>query len=163
MNIASALIPMVAALLLSLGSLAAEQDEVRERIDAENRRIAEAMRRADALALAGFYTTDAMVLAPGTDIVRGRAAIQDFWQGAVQSGVNGLELTTLELTPLGDAAIEVGTYVLKDKDGVTKDHGKYVVIWKLVDGQWRLHRDIFNSSVPPPAAPEAASQASGNR
>lgn len=22
---------------------------------------------------------------------------------------------------------------------------KFVVVWKMVDGQWRLHRDIWNS------------------
>jgi hypothetical protein len=28
------------------------------------------------------------------------------------------------------------------------DQGKYIVIWKREKGQWKLHRDIFNSSVP---------------
>ena len=30
------------------------------------------------------------------------------------------------------------------------DRGKYLVVWKRgADGNWRLHRDIFNSSLPP--------------
>jgi ketosteroid isomerase-like protein len=28
------------------------------------------------------------------------------------------------------------------------DQGKYIVIWKQDGGQWKLHRDIFNSSLP---------------
>jgi ketosteroid isomerase-like protein len=32
------------------------------------------------------------------------------------------------------------------------DKGKYIVIWKQEDGQWKLHRDIFNSSMPPPGS-----------
>jgi ketosteroid isomerase-like protein len=30
------------------------------------------------------------------------------------------------------------------------DEGKYIVIWKHEDGQWKLHRDILNSSRPAP-------------
>jgi hypothetical protein len=30
------------------------------------------------------------------------------------------------------------------------DEGKYIVIWKQVEGQWKLHRDILNSSRPAP-------------
>jgi len=30
--------------------------------------------------------------------------------------------------------------------GVT--NGKYVVIWKRDGGQWRIHRDIWNTSMP---------------
>ena len=29
------------------------------------------------------------------------------------------------------------------------DSGKFIVIWKQEGGQWKLHRDIWNSSMPP--------------
>ena len=28
------------------------------------------------------------------------------------------------------------------------DQGKYVVIFKQVEGRWKLHRDIWNTSLP---------------
>ena len=28
--------------------------------------------------------------------------------------------------------------------------GKYMIIWRREEGQWKLHRDIFNSSMPAP-------------
>jgi len=31
-------------------------------------------------------------------------------------------------------------------DGETLDRGKFLVVWKSVDGSWKLHRDIWNSS-----------------
>jgi len=34
--------------------------------------------------------------------------------------------------------------------GYVLDKGKYIVIWKQEEGQWKLHRDIFNSSMPAP-------------
>ena len=136
---------------LSASALAYERVEARVGIAMQNEKIAAAMRRGDALALASFYTEDAMVLAPGRDILNGAPAIREYWQQAVKSIATGLEITTQEVTDLGGTAIEVGTYVLKDSAGTTLDHGKFIVVWKQVDGEWRLHRDIFNSSVPPPA------------
>ena len=48
-------------------------------------------------------------------------------------------------------AYEVGRYALSGQVGDI-DHGKYIVVWKKVGGQWKLHRDIFNSDVAPPSA-----------
>jgi hypothetical protein len=39
--------------------------------------------------------------------------------------------------------------VIKDKAGKEIDHGKYMELWRLDKGAWKLHRDIFDSSVPP--------------
>lgn len=144
----------VAAILALSGcveSPAPEPAEVRAQIAEVNRRIGEAVLRGDAEALAGFYASDALLLPPASDILAGDEAIGKFWREAVQSGVNGLEISTLEVDAAGDKAIEVGTYVLKNAAGTPVDNGKYIVVWKRVDGAWRLHRDIFNSSVPPPA------------
>ena len=48
----------------------------------------------------------------------------------------------------GDTAIEVGRAELFDAAGEIADTLKYIVIWKRVDGKWKLHRDIFNSITP---------------
>jgi ketosteroid isomerase-like protein len=69
----------------------------------------------------------------------------------IDAGATGLTLTAVEVEAHGDTAHEVGTWVLKAKDGTAVDNGKYIVIWKKEGGQWRLHRDIWNSSTPPPA------------
>jgi ketosteroid isomerase-like protein len=50
-------------------------------------------------------------------------------------------------------AFEVGTYAMKLKDGTVADRGKYVVVWLKEDGKWKLHRDIWNTSLPAPAPP----------
>ena len=46
---------------------------------------------------------------------------------------------------------EVGSYSMTDKSGKEIDKGKYIVLWKMEDGKWKLHRDIFNSDMPPMA------------
>ena len=65
--------------------------------------------------------------------------------------IKGLELETLEILGRGDVVSEVGSYELHGPDGQEMDHGKYVVVWKKEGGGWKLHRDIFNTSMPPAA------------
>tara|TARA_B100000959_G_scaffold285684_1_gene361281 strand:- start:4739 stop:4918 length:180 start_codon:yes stop_codon:yes gene_type:complete len=57
-------------------------------------------------------------------------------------------LETIEADGHGDKIIEVGKFTLEGAEGQTIDHGKYIVIWKNEDGQWKVHRDIINSSLP---------------
>ena len=64
-------------------------------------------------------------------------------------GITGVELTSRELVGLGIDAYEVGQYKLHSRDGGLLDDGKFLVIWRLEDGQWRLHRDIYNTSRTP--------------
>lgn len=36
-------------------------------------------------------------------------------------------------------------YIVASGGQATNAVVKYVVVWKRVDGQWRLHRDIWNT------------------
>jgi ketosteroid isomerase-like protein len=68
----------------------------------------------------------------------------------MDAGVKEVKLTVVEVEPHGDTAHEVGTYVLTGEGGKTIDSGKYVVVWKRQGGQWKLHRDIWNTNMPAP-------------
>ncbi len=120
----------------------------RQDIDNVNQRLSQAVQDGDAAAAAALYTEDGKFLAPNADFFSGRDAIQGFFQGAIDGGIKGLNLTTLELEIQGDSAHEVGTYELVADGGVVADSGKFIVIWKRVDGSWRLHRDMINTSRP---------------
>lgn len=139
--------------------VASEHVDYRAQIDAANRKVHETLARQDAAAIARLYTVDAWLLPPHQNIVKGRKEIQTFWEVAlILGGERGMTLTTIEVDGVGDTAYEVGTYVFKNDDGKILDQGKLIVVWKLEDGEWKLHRDISNSSLPPPAeapAPKA--------
>lgn len=124
-------------------------EDVRSQIEAANVIFGETFARGDASGMAGLYTADAVLLPSQSDSVTGTEAIAAFWQGAFDAGLKGAKLTTVEVEAFGDTANELGTYELYDADGNTADHGKYVVIWKHRDGGWKLHWDIFNTSVVP--------------
>ena len=52
--------------------------------------------------------------------------------------------------------MEEGRYEMYIEDQMV-DYGKYIVIWEKVGEDWKLAKDIINTSVPPPPppAPEA--------
>lgn len=127
--------------------------EVREKIDAVNKGFVEAFNRGDLAAAMEVYTEDATILPPNADIMKGKSAITAYWQGALDMGVKEAKLETVEVTLMGDeAACEIGRYVLKihpEGGEAFTDKGKYMMIWKHVDGSWKWDTDAWNSSLPP--------------
>jgi uncharacterized protein (TIGR02246 family) len=142
------IIPM---LLLFAFTVCAQQTTTRSAIDAGVRRWTDAAAKGDAAALAALYTDDAMVFPSNSDIVKGNAAVKSFWQGFLDSGIKNVSLNTIEVDALGNTAIETGTYTATAADGKVADRGKYIVVWKRIGNNWKIHRDIFNTSMPAPA------------
>jgi uncharacterized protein (TIGR02246 family) len=134
--------------LIRSGLGASGRSDPREGIVAANAAFAAAWRRGDARAVAAMYTEHGQLFPPNEPIVAGRAAIERFWKAAMDAGIKAIELKATEVEALGESAVEVGAYALHSKDGVAMDRGKYLVLWKQVDGAWRLHRDCWNSSQP---------------
>jgi uncharacterized protein (TIGR02246 family) len=131
----------------------ASSNSAREAIPAVNAEWAKAYNAGNAAGVSALYTDDAKLLPPNSDFVSGREAIAAVWQGLLDAGGKTVKLDMMELTPMGDTAVEVGTYDVMDAQGKAMDHGKYIVQWKKAGTTWKLHRDIWNSSMP--AAPTA--------
>ena len=120
---------------------------VHEAIVAADEKFMESFNGGDAAGLADLYTENGQLLPPGSDLITGVAAIQTFWQGAMNMGIKTARLETVETEGHGDTAIEIGKYILSGETNNVMDRGKYMVIWKQVGSQWKLHRDIWNSSL----------------
>lgn len=141
---------LVSASLVALASLSpsAQSGDVRAAIEAANVKFGAAWGSKDAAALTALYTADATVMAPNSARVTGSQAILEFWKAGLADAPPVGKLTTGEVEVHGDTAHEVGTYQLSTADGKVADSGKYIVIWKREGGQWKLHRDIWNSNLP---------------
>lgn len=139
-------------------------DEVRAAIEAQNAKFGEAVRAGDSAAIGALYTEDGGVLPPNGPRVDGRAAIAQFWSGVLAGGIGDATLATGEVAYAGgDVATEVGSAVLRAKDGSVADEAKYLVLWRETAAGWRMHRDIWNSNraLPAAAAPAEAAPAEG--
>ena len=103
----------------------------------------------DATGMAAVYTADGQLAPPNSEVVAGTEGIAGFWQAVMDMGLKSLKLETIELEEYGDTAVEQGRYQFADAEGNVADHGKYIVIWKRDGDDWKVHRDIWNTSTPP--------------
>ena len=122
---------------------------LRSEIEKANAQFMTIFKQQDATALSELYSSDCKVLPTGCDVVEGKAGVAKVFQGVMSAGAVTVELKTDEVEPL-DAniglAYERSHYTFYKSDGSVFNHGKYVVIWKKVDGKWLLYTDIFNSN-----------------
>ena len=128
------------------------QDATRKAIEAGSAEWAKQYNAGNAAGVTAMYTDDAKVLPPNSDFVSGKEGITAIWQGMMNSGAKGGSLQPMEVTGMGDHAVEVGTYEINDGAGKSLDKGKYIVFWKKTGSGWKLYRDIWNSSMPAPAS-----------
>lgn len=142
--------PLICTALLALPSAALGQgaDDAEAAIAEGTAAWAAAWDAGDGAGIAALYTGGAMLLPPGSGSVEGHDAIQAFWQKQLESGMQ-LALESNEVEIHSDIAIVVGSYVFTGADGAHVDHGKYIEVRKRVDGSWKIHRDIWNSSMTP--------------
>ena len=80
-------------------------------------------------------------------MVIGKDNIRQFWSKAFETLADAtLEVQDVETQ--GDLLVEYGTYTMKNISNSQAPQtfaGKYMVAWKNISGNWKLHRDIFNA------------------
>ena len=135
-------------------------EEARAGITAANAQFMKLVAEKNAAGLAELYTEDAQVLPPNSSPVKGRPAIEQFF-AAILTGIAKVQLDTVEVEGHGGTAHELEALTFFDASGAKIDEGKAIVIWKKVGDDWKLHRDIFSSNLPPPAPPPAAPAVEG--
>jgi uncharacterized protein (TIGR02246 family) len=152
---------LIAFMIAILPALAvAKGGDAKAGIEATNKAWMAGVEKHDAAAVAAQYTADAMLLPPGMETVTGAKNIKVFFDGLVGDGsVKKVDLTTSELFDGGDSATEIGKYTVVGASGQSLESGKYVVVWKKDGGKWKLHRDMWSSSAPPPKMAPASAPA----
>ncbi len=124
-------------------------------IEESNTQFTQAMNTGDVDKVISFFSEEGAVLPPNGEMVTGKHQVRAFWQTVISGGLKAT-LETDEISSFGDHAYELGFYYLKTPKGEIKDHGKYIVIWVRERNRWKMHRDIFNSSIPVPQSQSAA-------
>lgn len=121
-------------------------------IRSTNERWLQLIRAKDAAAIAQLYTEDGAVLPANEKAALGRESIEQWWNSSMQMPDYDLTFETdqLVISKAGDMALDRGTYrfAATPPGGAINDSGKYVVVWRKVDGEWKVAADIFNSDGP---------------
>lgn len=110
--------------------------------------------RANDTALFVYVSEDVVLMPPGEPVIRGKAAMRDWYNGFLaQFHTSSLTFSDREVFVGDQWAIDLGTYewglapVAAGEPVV--DRGNYMQVWQAQpDGQWRFHREIWNSAVP---------------
>lgn len=139
----------LATLSVPASSSAAEAKATVTTMESLARAYDDAYNRRDARALAALYLDDAQILAPNLEIVRGRLAIEEFWRSELAASTLRQTSKVLEVEDHGGVAFEAGSWLMRHpEDGAAGTGGKYLVVWKKSGGQWKIHRETWNTDDP---------------
>jgi ketosteroid isomerase-like protein len=111
-------------------------------IDSINTKFSEQIMNGDSVALASHYAPDAELLFSNSEPIKGKDIVTA-WGSMIRSGTRNMTFTTTDLAGCDDFLIETGYYEIKGNDNKV-NKGKYVVVWKKQNGEWKLYRDIGN-------------------
>jgi len=106
----------------------------------------------DYAAIARFYAPDAQFMPPHAPPVLGPDAAGEMWRAMLSLPNLSLSWTPtiIDAAASGDLAYVAGSYTLAfdTEAGRREDRGKYVAVWKKIDGVWKMVADINNSDLP---------------
>ena len=107
----------------------------------------EAYMNGDYDAIANAYTKDGKIMPAGPKIIEGRAAIKERWVLPDGVSVPYHKIKPEEITIIGDTAYDIGYYEGRTRQANEEEsswQGKYVIIWKKIDDDWKIYVDIWN-------------------
>jgi len=109
----------------------------------------------DANKILSFYSTEAISMSPNKPIAIGLEAIRNGIESMLADtslifNTYSGNVDAIEVSATGDLAYARGhdEITVKSKDGLVKDEGKWVDVWKKFDGQWKVVVSIGNSNKP---------------
>jgi uncharacterized protein (TIGR02246 family) len=126
----------------------AEEQVIRQLDDQWNA----AVQKKDPEANVAFYATDGVAMWPDAPAAKGTDAIRKAWTEILKAPNLQLSFAPEDITisQAGDLATDVG-WVKAEMDtpqGHVKEDAKYLVVWKKVNGAWKVQYDTFNSNAP---------------
>ena len=137
--------------LLSIGPALA--DDRKHELDALTAQWVAAFKANDFAAIEALMAPDSLLLAPGAPPVQGAKAVADMWKtwGALPNVAIDFGGTYSEVAASGELAYDYGayTFAFDSEEGPFSENGKYIVVWKKIDGAWKIAADIFNNNGAP--------------
>lgn len=118
-----------------------------------HQKFTEAISKSDSVGYASLYHSQATIYPPNMEPLMGKENLTAFAGMSFRMGIGGITLQTSEVWGDDNDVVVTGTYEITGKDGSSLDKGKYLEIWKQENGEWKMFRDMWNTSKPMPAAP----------
>ena len=101
-----------------------------------------------------FFASDAVLMPAHTPSIVGKESIQAWFESWLPNPEISSTFVPDEVVVAasGDLAYDRGTYefTMNTPEGRVRDSGKYLIVWKIIDGEWKAIIDISNSDLASP-------------
>jgi ketosteroid isomerase-like protein len=113
-----------------------------------NQLFMKAFKARDSIGVSKCFTSDAKLMAPHRQPVKGRKDISSFISNLIKGGVVDFKFKMVKIWGDSSILVEEGTYEQLDKDEKQVDTGEYIALWQLESGNWKIYRNIWTSNQP---------------
>ncbi|MEO7265012.1 MAG: nuclear transport factor 2 family protein [Ferruginibacter sp.] len=114
-------------------------------IEARLRDYEKALKNGDSIALGNMYTADAELFSNGGPSTIGRGNLITAFSSMIRDSITGSGFKTTGLWGNADMLVEEGTGYFSHANGKKVSSGKYLLVWKKDEGQWKIFKDTFFS------------------
>ena len=101
-----------------------------------------------------FFAPDAVLMPAHAPAIAGKESIQAWFESWLPNPAvtSTFAPDEIEVAASGDLAYDRGTYqfTMETPEGRFRDTGKYLIVWKIIDGEWKAIFDISNSDLASP-------------
>lgn len=102
----------------------------------------------DSAGLADMFTPDGKLMEPNSPAITGKDALLHQFGFLMKGGISKVSLTTTGLWGDDNLLVEEGKFSYKNKRDLLLDEGKYIMLWKKTENQWKIFRQLYNSNWP---------------
>ena len=124
-------------------------EDAKKEIAELNKQFEDAVSKSDSVSITNLYAEDAKWMNPNAPTVVGKKALVSELSKLLNAGIASAKLNTVDVWGDENYVTEEGNFQLYAKDGTQIDKGRYLVLWKRVDGKLMFFRDMFSSDLQP--------------
>jgi uncharacterized protein (TIGR02246 family) len=129
---------------------APDMDAIKSKIQERENTFAVAQSAGDVEGLIALFTDDAISMGNDQEALVGKEAIRADMEASAAKRVAGntVSFEVSEVLGSEDLVTEIGFSIDKNATGEVISKGKYMAIWKKVNGEYLVYRDIYNYDAP---------------
>jgi ketosteroid isomerase-like protein len=129
-----------------IAETAPDMDAVKAKIQERENTYAVAQAGGDVESLVALFTDDAISMGNDQEALVGKEAIGADMKANAAKRVSGntVSFEVSEVLGSEDLVTEIGFSIDKNAKGEVISKGKYMAIWKKVNGEYLVYRDIYN-------------------
>lgn len=96
------------------------------------------------------YDDEVVYQMPGVSLIIGKQGVEAHYRNVIAMRVSAASMVADSYVERADCVIEAGTYEMTlnpDGGSAITDKGKYLVVYRQKDGQWRIWYDAVHSDM----------------